>query len=260
MWLTSLHVYPLKSARGLSPAEWQAGERGFDGDRRFMVVGPEGHFWSQRTVPRLALIDALPEGDRLRLSAPGLSLEVPLRPEGGEPRRVEVWGDEMDAWSLGVEPAHALAEFLGGACELVYLPDESRRQVDLEYAPPGLNVGFADGFPYLLTTTASLAELARLGGDVPMDRFRPNLVIDGAAPFEEDGWHELTVGEVRFRVVKPCARCPIPNIDQKTGERGLEPTRTLAQHRKRDGKVYFGQNLIALTRGRLRVGDPVTRA
>jgi uncharacterized protein YcbX len=260
MRLTSLHVYPVKSARGLSPTEWEAGERGFEGDRRFMIVDREGHFWSQRTVPRMALIDALPEGDRLRLSAPGLSLEVPLRPAAGEPRRVEVWGDEMDALSLGPEAARALSEFLEGACELVYMPDESRRQVNPDYAPPGLTVGFADGFPYLLTTTASLAELARLGGDVPMDRFRPNLVVEGAAPFEEDGWGEITVGEVCFRVVKPCARCPIPNVDQRTGERGLEPTRTLAQHRKRDGQVWFGQNLIALGRGRLRVGDPVKAA
>ena len=260
MRLRSLHVYPVKSARGLSPLEWPAGERGFDGDRRFMIVEPGGHFLSQRVLPRMALIEVTPEGERLRLSAPGLSLEVPLRPRAGEPRRVEVWGDEMDAISLGKEPARALGQFLGRDCELVYLPDESRREVDPDYAPPGLTVGFADGFPYLLATTASLAELARLGADVPMDRFRPNLVVDGAAPFEEDAWSEIAVGEVRFRVVKPCGRCTIPNVDQRTAEVGVEPARTLAQHRKRDGQVYFGQNLIALTSGRVRVGDPVTAA
>ncbi len=224
-----------------------------------MLVDERGHFLSQRSLPQMARLVVRLQSDRLIISAPGLALEVPRRPESGAPRTVEVWGDQMPAWSLGSEAAQALSQFLGVGCELVYMPDESVRPVDPDFAPPGLQVGFADGFPFLLISDASLAELARRGAPVEMIRFRPNLVVDGTAPFAEDGWRELAVGGVRFRAVKPCARCAIPNVDPSTGEVGVEPTRTLVGFRKIDGQVQFGQNLVALGRGVVRVGDPVER-
>jgi uncharacterized protein YcbX len=257
MNLQAIHVFPVKSCRGLSPTEAEVGDRGFEGDRRFMLVDAERQFLSQRRLPTMALLHTAFEGARLRLTGPGVALELPARPAGGEARRVRIWDDEVDAWSLGPEAAGALSAFLGLACELVYMPDSTERPVDTDWAPAGYRVGFADGFPYLLTTTASLAELGRRGADVEMLRFRPNLVVDGAEPFAEDGWQQIRIGDVRFSVVKPCARCTIPNVDPATAEVGVEPTRTLVGFRKLDGQVRFGHNLIAQGRGRVRVGDPV---
>jgi uncharacterized protein YcbX len=252
MRLSALWIFPVKSMRGISVEEAEVGDRGFDGDRRFMLVDANGKFLSQRTQPKMALIDVAPEGDTLRMSAPGLSpVEVPRRPRGGAARRVQVWGDTMDA--IAVDGGAAIGAWLGVDCELVYMPDESQRQVK-----EGGLASFADGYPFLVATTASLAELCRRGaGELEMIRFRPNLVVDGAEPFAEDEWQTLTIGGVSFRAVKPCARCTIPTVDPRTGEMGKEPLRTLAQFRRRDGEVWFGQNLVADGRGRLRVGDAV---
>lgn len=258
MRLSELWIYPVKSARGLSLTEAEVGDRGLAGDRRFMIVDEHGRFLTQRTLPRMCLLSTAIEGDTLRLFGAGVAISVPVRPRAGIARRVEVWGDFVDAWSLGPEAAAQLSRFLGVTCELIYMPDETERAVDPDYAPRGQIVGFADAFPFLLTTTASLAELARRGAPVEMVRFRPNLVVGGAEPFAEDGWQTLRIGEVTFQLVKPCARCAIPNVDPESGEVGTEPTRTLATFRKREGKILFGQNAIALSRGRLRVGDPVT--
>ncbi|HLL52799.1 MAG TPA: MOSC N-terminal beta barrel domain-containing protein [Myxococcaceae bacterium] len=259
MFVSSLFVYPVKSARGLAVPRARVSDRGFAWDRRFMVVDPEGSFLTQRELPRLALVEvALGEG-RLTLRAPGqLALEVPLPPDTGARREVEVWGDVCPA---GVIPGAGawLEGFLGTPCELVYMPDEVRRPTPADSARAGAadRVGFADAFPFLLTTTASLEELARRGADVPMDRFRPNLVVSGCEPFAEDGWRRIRVGGVVFHVVKPCDRCATTTVDQATGETGKEPLRTLASFRRREGKVYFGQNLLHEGSGEVAVGDPV---
>jgi uncharacterized protein len=258
MRLQSIHLFPVKSLRGLALEEGRVGDRGFEGDRRFMVVDAENQFLSQRRLPRMQLLSAWYEGERLRIAGEGVALDLPRHPREGAARRVQVWRDEVDAISLGPEAASALSGFLGQPCELVYMPDEVNRPVDVEYAPPGFRVGFADAFPYLLTTTASLAELARRGAPVEMVRFRPNLVVDGAEPFAEDGWKRIRIGAVRFAVLKSCARCSIPNVDPATAEVGVEPTRTLKLFRKLDGKVRFGQNLIAEDAGVVRVGDAVS--
>jgi uncharacterized protein YcbX len=150
---------------------------------------------------------------------------------------------------------------------LVHLDDPSRgRPVDPEYALPGETVTFADGFPLLLTTTASLDALDSLiargdhaaEGPLPMDRFRPNVVIDGTAPWAKDGWRRIRIGEVVFRVPKPCGRCLITTTDQRTAERGREPLHTLARHRRSGSRVIFGQNLVPENRGTLRLGDALT--
>jgi uncharacterized protein YcbX len=257
MWISALFLYPVKSARGLPVEAAEVGDRGFVGDRRFMLVDEHGNMLTQRGLPRLALLHVSPQGERLRLTAPGVSLEVPMRPTAGSSQQVTVWRDTVGAWSLGPQPE--LSAFLGVDCELVYMPDETDRGVDTEWAPPGFRVSFADGYPYLLTTTASLAELGRRGAPVEMIRFRPNLVVDGTEPFAEDGWKALRIGGVRFLVVKPCARCSIPTVNPETAEVGREPTRTLATFRKVGHKILFGQNLIAEGRGVVRVGDEVIR-
>jgi uncharacterized protein len=147
---------------------------------------------------------------------------------------------------------------VGAEVRLVRFPDTSHRQVDLGHARPGDAVGFADGFPFLLTTEASLADLARRV-DLPltMARFRPNLVVAGAAAFAEDGWRRLRVGSIEFDVVKPCGRCVMVNVDPVTAEAGREPLRTLASFRNAGGKVLFGWNLLHRTSGHLEIGDQV---
>jgi len=257
--LASLHVHPIKSARGLSVERALVGPRGLAHDRAFMIVDRDGRFVTQRAAPRLALVTTALDGGRLIVRAPGLPpLEVPLAPAGGEPRRVRVWDDDCDARSLGAEAARWLSEFLGAPHELVYLPPSSMRPVDPDYAPPDAEVGFADGFPFLLISRASLDELnRRLARPITMERFRPNLVIDGCAPFAEDAWRRITIGGLPFSIVKPCARCTIPNVDPETAETGDEPLRTLATFRARDHHVYFGQNVLGPSSGTLSVGDAV---
>jgi hypothetical protein len=233
-----------------------------------MVVDGEGRFVSQRTFPRLALAAAepLPDGG-VRLTGPGISdLTVPV-PEPSARTRVSVWRDTVEAVPAGESAAAWFSAFLGGDFRLVWLDDPARRRpVDPAYALPGETVSFADGFPLLLTSTASLDALNCLiaggrhaaEGPLPMDRFRPNAVVEGAEPWAEDDWRRIRIGEVVFRVPKPCARCVITTTDQRTAERGREPLATLARHRRHSLGVVFGQNLVPEHPGTLRAGDPLT--
>lgn len=262
--LSSIHVYPLKSASGIAPDAADVERRGLAGDRRWMLVDGDGTFLSQRSHPRLALIGVEATNQGLRLTAPARPpLDVP-RPDAAAPaqtQRVTVWGDDVDAVAAA-DAAHAwCSAFLDTDVRLVFMPTSSRRAVDANYAVQDDDiVSFADGYPLLLTTTASLADLNdRLDAPLPMDRFRPNVVIDGADAWAEDAWHRLRIGDIVFRSVKPCSRCAVTTTDQQTTERGKEPLKTLATFRRdpATGKVYFGWNLIPETAGRLRAGDPV---
>lgn len=262
--LTALHVYPLKGARGLAPGAARAERRGFAGDRRWMIVDEAGTFVSQRTRPALARLAPERRDDAFVLRAPGQAeLVVPLaaggRPLDAAPCPVTIWRDTVDALDAGEAAAAWLAARLGEPCRLVFMPDETERPVDPAFAAPADRVGFADAFPYLLASEASLADLnARLPRPLPMDRFRPNLVIAGAAPYAEDGWRRVRIGTVAFRVAKPCARCAVTTVDQATGiASGPEPLRALAAYRRGAEGVLFGMNLIPDGEGELRRGDPV---
>ncbi len=257
--LSGLYVYPIKSAGGISLEASEVDERGLRHDRRWMLVDEAGRFMTQRRTPRMALIGVRIEPDLLVVDAPDMpSLEIPLEPPQGRPRLTQVWNDLVEVLAVGDEAAHWFSEFLGVRCRLVYLPDESVRPVDPDYGRTGDRVGLADGFPFLLTSEASLADLnARLESPLPLNRFRPNLVVRGSGAFAEDGWSLLSVGEITFRVAKPCARCVITTVDQGTATTGKEPLRTLARFRRAGEGVLFGQNLIHDNKGTLRVGDPV---
>ncbi len=257
--LSQIHVYPIKSAGGISPEAWEVDERGLRHDRRWMLVDEAGRFMAQRRSPRMALIGVRLEPDRLVVDAPDMpSLEVPLQPPEGKPRLAQVWNDLVEVLTVGAEAERWFGEFLGVRCNLVYLPDEAVRPVDPAYARTGDRVGLADGFPFLLASEASLADLnARLQSPVPMNRFRPNLVVQGCGAFAEDGWRLIRIGGITLRVVKPCARCVITTVDQRTATTGKEPLRTLARFRRAGKEVLFGQNLIHDDKGALRVGDPV---
>lgn len=258
--VTALNWYPVKSCRGAPLQEAVIGARGIVGDRSFMLVNREGRFLSQREHARMALVEPRLVGDVLHLAAPGLeAIAIPVLATGLH-REVSVWRDSCDAVDQGDAAARWASEFLGTSCRLVRIADDMVRVVDREFAVSGnVQVGFADGYPFLLTSEASLADLnSRLAAPLPMNRFRPNIVVAGAEPFAEDGWKRIGIGDMAFDVVKPCARCVITTTDQATAERAREPLRTLATYRHVRGKgVMFGQNLIHDSTGVIRVGDPV---
>lgn len=258
--LTEITLYPVKSAGGIAVQERQVEARGLAGDRRWMVVGPDGGFLTQRDWPRMALILTALDADRLRLDAPGCApLRMPVLPDGGR-LTVRVWRSVCAAVSAGAEADAWLSAFLEMPCRLVYMPNETRRTVSPDYAAGEGIVSFADGYPLLLIGEASLDDLnTRLAEPVPMNRFRPNLVVTGFAPYAEDDWKQVRIGDVLFHVVKPCARCAMTTVEQATGEKhGPEPLQTLAGYRRAEsGKVLFGQNLIPAAPGMVRVGDSV---
>ena len=266
--VTRLVVYPVKGCAGQVCDQVVVGARGLAWDRRWMFVGEDGAFLSQRQFPALATIRAWVAGGELRLSHPRADSEVVIPvtpPAAATRRRVRIWRDEVDAVCL--PRAGALAtELLGHPCELVFMPGEVQRRVNPAFAGPDDLVGFADAYPVLLVGEASLADLnARLAVPAPVDRFRPNVVVSTVAPFVEDGWGELEIGGARLCGVKACERCAVPTVDQDTGERrGPEPIRTLSTYRRLGGKgggsggVFFGQNLVVRHGGKIALGDPVT--
>lgn len=259
--LSAINVYPVKSAAGLSQPAWEVDTFGLQHDRRWMVVDEAGDFLSQRVQPRLALVQPEIQPDALVLRAPGVSaIALPLRPANGPEVTVTVWAGDTRGLAVSAEADRWLTTLLGVACRLVHMPDNVVRPVDPEYAFAGERTSFTDGFPFLLLTEASLADLnGRMAMPLPMNRFRPNLVVAGAAPFAEDGWRRIRIGPVTFQVAKPCPRCVLTTVDQTTGTPcGPEPLRTLATFRRNaDGQVDFGQNLLHAGTGRLVVGMPV---
>jgi uncharacterized protein YcbX len=257
--VSSLVIYPLKSCRGIEVDLATVGATGFEHDRRWMLVGEDGTFLSQREHHRLALVRVRLEEDRFVLDAPGLpSLEVTMERGVGPTSRVQVWDDECAAIAEGEDAARWFTKHLGCSARLVRIASDEARPLGSSMAQPGDHVSFADGFPFLLLSSASLDGLNhRLSLPVPMDRFRPNIVIDGCEPHAEDRWSRVRIGEVTFRFAKPCARCVVTTVDQNTGERRREPLRTLSTYRTVDGQVLFGQNLVHEGRGVVRVGDSV---
>jgi uncharacterized protein YcbX len=269
MHLASLHIYPVKSLRGLSRDSVEVDTLGALGDRRFMVVDPEGTFMTQRTWPQMARIGAFIGGVSLELTTDGFGgVRVGLVPEPGAPRvTVRIWKSEgLEAEDCGGEASAWLSRVIGTPCRLVRIGPAFNRPVLKAAALPGDVVAFADAVPFLVVSRASLDHLndriVGAGGEaVPMNRFRPNLVIEGCGPFAEDQWSRIRVGALVFRPVGPCVRCLVPTTDQLTGVRGTEPMRTLATFRRDEREpthVNFGQNLVHETMtGILRVGDPV---
>lgn len=224
-----------------------------------MLVDENRCLVSQKQHPRMALIETALEGSELAIRIPGeKELRLSSSEEGSTDEGI-VWKDTRFVTDQGREAAEVLSRFLGVKCRVVFMPDASRRQVNQNYAPsPDDVVGFVDGYPFLLISEASLEDLnQRLAVPIPMNRFRPNLVISGCLPYEEDTWKWIRIGEIRFKVAKPCARCIVTTVDQSTGEKGVEPLHTLATYRKQENGIMFGQNLIHTTQGILSIGQTV---
>jgi uncharacterized protein YcbX len=249
--IRSLHCYPIKSARGLNPQRVALTKLGFANDRGWMLATPNGRFISQRESPRLALLQPQLAAEHLILNAADMpALQLPLR-LAGPSRPVTVWNDECLAIDAGDEAARWVSTLIARSCRLVQFDPARERFSDPRWSGPIKAPNrFTDGFPILVIGTASLEDLnRRLAESLPMERFRPNLVIDGLAPYEEDRLAELRIGTVTLRLVKPCTRCIITTTDQQSGERrGPEPLQTLKTYRY-DSQlrgVKFGQNAVII--------------
>lgn len=279
MKLTGLFLYPVKSLGGISVSSAELDALGLVGDRRFLVIDETGRFLTQRTLPRMALIATALDATHLTLSvsprllaslAPAISIRVARASDPTAPlRTVSVWKSEnLLAEDCGDAVAAFLSDFLSIRCRLVRLGAAFHRPVLKPTARPGDTVTFADAYPLLVIGESTLADLndrlvAQGTAALPMNRFRPNVVITGAPAFAEDTWPRFRIGSVTFRAGGPCARCILTTTDQATGARdGPEPLRTLATYRRAPAAptdVNFGQNLIHETKsGTLTVGDAIS--
>ncbi|WP_187262565.1 MOSC domain-containing protein [Pontibacter beigongshangensis] len=257
--ISEIYIYPIKSLGGISLQQAQVEERGFRHDRRWMLIDAANNFLTQRQHAHMALLQVALQPDGLEVRHKhGLlgPLFVPFGQTEGPELQVRIWDDTCTA--LEVSPAISawFAEALQMPARLVYMPPTSERKVDPTYAQQDEIVGFADGYPFLLIGQASLDDLnSRLQAPVPMNRFRPNLVFTGGAPFAEDSFGHFQVSQTRFRAAKPCGRCVVTTIDQGSGQKGAEPLKTLSTYRLVNNKVMFGQNLVHDGAGQLQVGD-----
>lgn len=258
--LSSLIYYPIKACKGFDVSAANVERMGLERDRRMMVVTPEGNFLTQREYPRLALVTPALKNNLLTLSAPNFdSIQIGIR-KWGAPMRVSIWKSKnVDAIDQGDEAAAWFSDWLGALVRLVHFADGFKRKLNPEYAvSPDDHTGFADGYPILLVSDESLQDLnSRLDSPVPMNRFRPNMVVKGCESFAEDTWKRIRVGGIEMALVKPCPRCVVTTIDKETLEKSREPLKTLNSYRKRDGGAMFGMNVIPLGEGRLEVGMSV---
>ena len=257
--LSDIFIYPVKSLTGIQVAQWQVTKTGFQYDRQWMLIDAQGQFLSQRRLPKMALIKTALTSEHLILSAPNqIDLTLSLTPTDGEIIASTIWHDQCPARHISQQADLWFSRFLDTDCRLVYLPDEVMRHVDAKYAKATDQASFSDGFPFLLIGENSLLALNQaMQLDLPMTRFRPNLVIAGCSSYAEDSWREIRIGDIDFRLPKPCSRCAVPTIDPETAQTGKEPLTTLNRLRKWQNKVYFGQNAIHNQCGTVCVGDTV---
>lgn len=259
--VAELFRYPLKSAAGVRCESVKLDRFGVRDDRRWIIIDASGTPITQREVPGLARLQARVSRKGLDLAwdGPGDGRRSIGRPAPDAPRvRITIWDDEVHLPVAGFEANDWISEILGREARLAYMPDDVERPVNPRYATLDDRTSLTDGYPLHLIGSGSMADLNdRLREPVGVERFRPNIYIEGPGPFEEDGWGEVRIGEALLRVVKPCARCTVTTVDPASGTRGKEPLKTLSNYRKRQGGVMFGQNALHPGSGTLRVGDTV---
>ena len=267
MHVSELHIYPFKSGRGIALPAAKVDARGLVGDRRMMLADPSGHFITQRELPALATLTALPQSTHLHLSlADGREMMVaPPHPE----RRmsVAIWKSIVDVAVAEDSVNERLSGWFGRPVKLVFFDGEAERTASSEWAGPDAPVTFTDGYQVLVTTTGSLAalnaDMAGNGeGSVGMERFRPNIVVDCNEAWAEDRWAAIEIGGIPFDLVKPCARCIMTTQDQQTGSREVaNPMPAMGRIRmSADRRVpgpLFGWNAVPRGEGRLSLGDTV---
>ncbi len=262
--ISEINIYPIKSLGGISLSEAVVEHRGLQFDRRMMLTDERGMFITQKNYPEMALLKTEIVSDELVVYhlINKHSIKVPLNEANYSNNKINVviWDDECNAIAVSEEADKFFSDMLKINCRLVYMPDEEKRIVDpnKKYVDDEHIVSFADGYPFLIIGQSSLDDLnRRLETPLPMNRFRTNFVFTGGEPFEEDNWEDFLIGDIKFKAVKPCARCVITTTDQQTAERNVEPLRTLSSFRKVGNKVLFGMNLIAYGTGEVKIGDSI---
>jgi uncharacterized protein len=259
MQVSALYIYPIKSLGGIALQQAELTDRGLKHDRRWLLVDDQYVFLTQRKHPAMALLQVAITETGLSVfpkNTPSNRLIIPFINAPAEAITVTIWDDTCTGWLISKTIDDWFSAQLGTPCHLVYMPDAALRAVDKKYAADNEITSFSDGYPTLLISQASLDDLnQRMPVPVPMDRFRPNIVITGAAPYAEDALSNFYINNLRFAGVKLCARCVLTTINQATGEMGKDPLKTLAGYRTRNNKVLFGQNLLHYGTGSIRVGD-----
>lgn len=257
--LSNIFIYPVKSLTGIEVTNWQVNEKGLLHDRKWMLIDSHNQFLSQRRMPKMALIKTQLTATELILStATSGSISLAIEPQGGREIISTIWKDQCLSKTISKQADHWLSDFLEIECKLVYQPEHVTRPVDPQYAYKTDIVNFSDGFPFLITSQASLDTLNKaMDLKLPMQRFRPNLVISQCDSYVEDSWRKITINNIGFRLPKPCSRCPVPTINTETAKMGKEPLTTLSRLRKWNKKVYFGQNALHNNVGELSVNDLV---
>jgi len=261
-FINQLYIYPVKSLGGIAVDKALVTNRGLQFDRRFMLVNENNAFITQRLQPKLALFRTAIEREILLVHYNGSNDEVlslPLIPEpSAEKVIVNIWDDLCEAQFVSEEANNWFSAKLDEACRLVYMPESTQRAVDSGYAIDKDVTIFADDFHVLLIGKSSLDDLNnRLEKSLPMNRFRPNIVMDGGKPFEEDTMEEFKINGIDFCGVKLCSRCVVTTIDQETGFAGREPLKTLATYRSFSNKLFFGQNVLCRGEGMVKIGDEI---
>ena len=265
--LSEIYIYPIKSLGGIRLENSNITTRGLENDRRFMLIDENGRFLTQREHPELAIFQTEIDGETLMITnkKDGSSVKVQTQyfnTELSNPSlNVQIWDDQTTAIEVSQEASAWFTQALGIPTRLVFMHEESQRKIETNYALTGNEItSFSDGYPILIAGQSSLDDLNnRLKNPVNINRFRPNFVFTNGEPFEEDDWHEFTIGDVRFFGVKPCSRCIMTTIDQETGEKnGKEPLLTLNKYRKAGKRILFGQNVLVSQLGTVSVGDVVT--
>jgi uncharacterized protein YcbX len=264
--LSEIWIYPVKSLGGIRLTSSKVMEKGLPHDRRWMLVDENGTFMTQRIHPQMALFKISIRGDQMEVAKkqvandnPSISFNI-SDPPVGNLIHAQVWNDAVDVVEVNPEISQWFSSHLNIKCKLVSFPEKNSRPVDPGFQINHEQVSLADAYPFLIIGQSSLDDLnTRLEVKLPMNRFRPNFVFTGGEPYEEDTWREFAIGSNRFVGTKPCARCSVPTINQDTAEKGIEPSLTLSKYRKRENKVYFGQNVIAVDHGEVSVGDKISR-
>jgi uncharacterized protein len=260
--ISEINIYPVKSLGGISVKSSIVEERGLMYDRRWLLVDENGIFMTQRDFPQMALIDlSLSENNLIAKHKTNIDLQairIPLKFFSDERIEIIIWDDKCKAVPISKEYDNWFSDALKTKCRLVHMPDDERRIVEKKFVAEDKIVSFADAYPFLIIGQSSLDDLnSRMEVKLPMNRFRTNFVFSGGKPFDEDNWNDFMIGNVKFRAVKPCARCVITTTNQDTAERSSEPLRTLSTFRKFGNKVLFGMNLVADTTGVVNVGDEI---
>jgi hypothetical protein len=257
--LSEIWIFPVKSLGGIRVPSARVLPKGLAHDRRWMLVDGHNQFLTQRVYPRMALfkLAATADGFEISFNAERLLVSV-AQGEQGPAISALVWDSPVEVIEVSRQHSEWFSEHLKIRCKLVAFPEANARQIDPNYAAPDQHVSLADGYPLLIVGQSSLDDLnSRLATPVPMNRFRPNLVFTGGRPYEEDGWKNFAIGQSRFTGVKPCSRCVVTTVDQQTAEKGKEPLATLAKYRSKNGKVFFGQNLLVAYGTYINEGDEI---